>query len=606
MHKINARWHETKSRPSKKKKLAAERAKMRWAKSSIIESPEPDLHSSRSEKKLKLFAEDKSEALCDSNEQHATITMISDDVWPLLLKELKCDNCGNNKLDIHKSTSYGYSTKLEITCQACNKGFGSSFASFRTKDSKQFAVNKDMVAAFLYIGKGFAALEKFSMIMGLNPMDRKTFDKYVHILSEENKDFQETVLKKSRLKVREEYEQLNSNTTDCDGILNLGVSFDGTWHRRGHSSLYGIGCVIDILTGLVIDYIVLSKYCHMCEVSKEELNPESPEFHIWYESHKSSGCCDKNYEGSSNAMEVYAANILWSRSIKECEMRYTTILSDGDAKTFLHLKERNIYGDEFEITKEECINHVAKRLGTALRNKVKECKMKGISIGGKRKGSLTENIISRLSNYYRRAITDNAPNVQEMKTAIFASLQHCSSSDAKPKHNKCPSDQNSWCFYNRAKAHGARIPSHTTMKTTLGENVVAQVLPVYQRLACDNLLKRCTSAKTQNSNESLHSVIWQQCSKDVFVTKKRLDIAVANAVSQFNMGCAATAAVKSENISSISVSIANKIDSRRVKQSVRRQSAVYKEKARNKKYKNKNAEKKLKKSEGKTYGAGAF
>ncbi|GFU99765.1 hypothetical protein TNCV_1918771 [Trichonephila clavipes] len=39
-----------------------------------------------------------------------------------------------------------------------------------------------------------------------------------------------------------------------------------------------------------------------------------------------------------------AAAILWQRSIKKCNMRYTCILSDGDSKTFQHLMSLNIYG----------------------------------------------------------------------------------------------------------------------------------------------------------------------------------------------------------------------------------------------------------------------
>ena len=42
------------------------------------------------------------------------------------------------------------------------------------------------------------------------------------------------------------------------------------------------------------------------------------------------------------------------------------MLSDGDAMTFNHLSGLQVYRD-VELQKEECINHVSKRLGTALR-----------------------------------------------------------------------------------------------------------------------------------------------------------------------------------------------------------------------------------------------
>ena len=35
--------------------------------------------------------------------------------------------------------------------------------------------------------------------------------------------------------------------------------------------MYGVAAVIDVLTGLVVDYVVLSKYCHACSMKKTAL-----------------------------------------------------------------------------------------------------------------------------------------------------------------------------------------------------------------------------------------------------------------------------------------------------------------------------------------------
>ncbi|KAJ4437671.1 hypothetical protein ANN_17816 [Periplaneta americana] len=88
----------------------------------------------------------------------------------------------------------------------------------------------------------------------------------------------------------------------------------------------------------------------------------SDEYKQWYQSHKDAGVCEKNFDGSSNAMEMKAAEILWTRSIRLCNMRYTTLLSDGDAKTHHHLQQLQVYGEGIDIRKEECVNHVAKRV----------------------------------------------------------------------------------------------------------------------------------------------------------------------------------------------------------------------------------------------------
>ncbi|GFT30085.1 uncharacterized protein TNCV_715461 [Trichonephila clavipes] len=244
---------------------------------------------------------------------------------------------------------------------------------------------------------------------------------------------------------------------------------------------------------------------------QKDMGEASPEFQIWKSGHSEK--CQKNFDGSSGSMEMHAAYILWNRSISDCAMRYTTVLCD-----------------------EECVNHVAKRLGTALRNKVKEWRSKGVTLGGRKQGSLTDATITKLQNFYRKAIVDNVPEVEKMKASIFATLFHCMSTDAKPMHSKCPDGKLSWCFYNRAKADNKVPGSHKSMKTKLSEEVVAKIMPVYQRLASNEILLRCVSGKTQNANESLHSCIWRKCPKDVFVSKKRINLAVTAAVSEVNIG----------------------------------------------------------------------
>ncbi|GBN49222.1 hypothetical protein AVEN_156044-1 [Araneus ventricosus] len=76
---------------------------------------------------------------------------------------------------------------------------------------------------------------------------------------------------------------------------------------------------------------MLSKYCPECTAAKRDIEENCTDFSIWYKVHKPE--CSENYAGSSNAMEVIAAEILWKRSVENCVMRYMSVLSDGDSKT---------------------------------------------------------------------------------------------------------------------------------------------------------------------------------------------------------------------------------------------------------------------------------
>ncbi|GFT90534.1 uncharacterized protein TNCV_1663801 [Trichonephila clavipes] len=261
---------------------------------------------------------------------------------------------------------------------------------------------------------------------------------------------------------------------------------------------------------------------------------DSAEFHIWQKGHADEW--DKNFDGTSGAMEMHAALIMWRRSISDCKMRFVSMLSDGDSKTFQFLSDNKIYGSDIKIEKERVPESYCKEASTSLRNKVKEWEVKKVTLGGRKQGSFTDKNITKLRNYYRKAIKDNVPDTDKMKTAIYASLMHFSSTDKKHMHGKCPEGELSWCFFKRAIAKGETLGSHSSMRTYLSPQVVEKIMPVYQRLASDTILERCVAGKTQNSNESLHSCIWRKCPKRYSSPKEAGNSLVTDAIEKHNLG----------------------------------------------------------------------
>ncbi|GFW07769.1 hypothetical protein TNCV_3919021 [Trichonephila clavipes] len=101
--------------------------------------------------------------------------------------------------------------------------------------------------------------------------------------------------------------------------------------------------------------------------------------------------CIRNLEKGKSSACNSLVNVI-HRSISDFAMRYTTILCDDDAKTHQHLNEKKCMEMMSPSKKKSVsVNHVAKRLGTALRNKVKEWRVKGVTIGGRKQDSLTDN-----------------------------------------------------------------------------------------------------------------------------------------------------------------------------------------------------------------------
>ncbi|GBO46121.1 hypothetical protein AVEN_258640-1 [Araneus ventricosus] len=110
-------------------------------------------------------------------------------------------------------------------------------------------------------------------------MDSKTFNRCVKNVCQQNKDVDFQMFQLSRNAVRDARIRKNSNLQK-PAVLDISVSFDETWQKRGYTSNLGVGCVIDILTGIV-DVESLSKYCHECVISARDLKKNSVGFNIW-------------------------------------------------------------------------------------------------------------------------------------------------------------------------------------------------------------------------------------------------------------------------------------------------------------------------------------
>ncbi|KAK2162271.1 hypothetical protein NP493_1529g00024 [Ridgeia piscesae] len=202
----------------------------------------------------------------------------------------------------------------------------------------------------------------------------------------------------------------------------------------------------------MLDFSVNFLYCQTCTSAKARLGEDKPEFDSWFEGHF--GECNVNYTGNPGGMEVAVAEDLWDRSVDRHGFRYTTILSDGYAKTFKRLSEMEVYGPDVKIEKEECVNHVAKRMKTALLKLATAGKKCGVVLGGQGYGKLTGTTIKTLANCYDNAIRSNRGNLEGMREAVFATFFHAISTDEDPHHTHCPEGATSWCFYQRALAKG--------------------------------------------------------------------------------------------------------------------------------------------------------
>ena len=176
----------------------------------------------------------------------------------ILLRDINCPYCNSTSLSFRREEDrYGFCYTIVLSCSACDTQVSSMYSSRRTavkKSSPPFVVNDLIVLLFNQLGLGHTAIKKFSIMFGWEGLHLKTFQRKESRVISTIIDNTEEVLTASVSKVRETY--LHLDPTASTDHLCITVSFDGSWHKRGHTSMYGVAAVIDVLTGLVVDYVV--------------------------------------------------------------------------------------------------------------------------------------------------------------------------------------------------------------------------------------------------------------------------------------------------------------------------------------------------------------
>uniref|UniRef100_A0A1B6K2H0 Mutator-like transposase domain-containing protein n=1 Tax=Homalodisca liturata TaxID=320908 RepID=A0A1B6K2H0_9HEMI len=444
---------------------------------------------------------------CDENYDNEIINMqiLSDQLFSSSL----CKNCKKSGLQVRAAQHFGLAFEMEIYC--CHCKYVHKFNSSRNINLEKktlFDVNIRLVYGLRSIGKGMAAGKMLCGVMNLPQPPTKPF-RYNKFLKDKAKQVMDESMKTAVDEAVEENKTLGKNERD------LKVGIDGTWQRRGFSSLNGIVTCTSVDTGKVMDIEVLSKFCNCLDKQQHE------------------AICSANYQGSSGGMESAGALAIFHRSVNKYNVRYLEYLGDGDTNSFKTIADSKPYG-EVEIQKLECIGHIQKRMGSRLRKLKRDSKGVTLSDGGKLGGKnrLTDGIIDQLQTYYGNAIRKNTDNLQNMKAAVWAIYFHKLSTDDNPQHGLCPSGENTWCKYNKAK-HTKEPYSH---KNSIPSAIMLALKPIFQALANPDLLRKCLHGKTQNVNESINNVIWSRVPKKDFVTLNTLEFGAYDAISTFNDG----------------------------------------------------------------------
>lgn len=293
----------------------------------------------------------------------------------LIAKVAVCDECGCPcKLGVEYKQC---EVSMTVKCTECDKViYEDTPETVNVPGSKKVLTDTNirLVYSSMINDIGNPGLMRQNVILGLPKLGPVVFKRYQDVICDVVKGKYDALSGRCVGAVFRYYETRGVRP-DNSGLLNVDVSFDATWMTRGHRSKIGAAFVIEINTGIILDFEVLSTYCHSCTIVAAQLKNKKitqEEFDAKSAQHKGTGKCKINFTGSSGGMEPHAAVVMWQRSAQKNKMQYKHIVSDGDSATYNALCSlidgNGPYGQECKVIKEECVNHVSKRVGTRLRS----------------------------------------------------------------------------------------------------------------------------------------------------------------------------------------------------------------------------------------------
>ncbi|GFO03883.1 hypothetical protein PoB_003038800 [Plakobranchus ocellatus] len=186
--------------------------------------------------------------------------MIDLTVLASLFTAFHCLACGVGiQLITNPSSRRGFAHHFSLSCKVCGY-FESSTMTSNTLESasrqRHYEVNRKMVLSFLEAGVGFAGLQTLCETMGMVGISQATYKDHLSDIHKATESAKKELMDKAESKIRAVH---NTPTGDMD----LTVSFDGSWQKRGHTSKHGIAAVIEATTGLIIDYHVMATLCQV-------------------------------------------------------------------------------------------------------------------------------------------------------------------------------------------------------------------------------------------------------------------------------------------------------------------------------------------------------
>jgi len=201
-----------------------------------LEKPD-DLNVSASAKKLKNRDIDDIEV--DSTFGYHLVNFVA--VFAAISTAVVCKAC-HSEVQFTETSKRGLGFKIVVSCDKCEKKYipNSPYVD------KGYEINRRLILAMRLLGIGLQGIKKFCAFMELpSPVVHSVYDSIIKHIS----NAAEVVCKQSLSRAANEEKRISAENGEKKGIA---ISGDGSWQKRGFTSLYGLVSLIGTLAKFLI------------------------------------------------------------------------------------------------------------------------------------------------------------------------------------------------------------------------------------------------------------------------------------------------------------------------------------------------------------------
>jgi len=168
-------------------------------------------------------------------------------VFTAISQVVVCKQCKGD-VSFSEGSRRGLGSKIILTCKNCSDH---SINTCPLINNRGYEINTRIVFAMRLLGIDINGIKKFCAFMCLpKPVFQVTYDKIVANIAIATDSVRTLCLKEAA----EKEKLISINHGENNGLT---VSGDGSWRRRGFSSLFGVTTLIGWHTGKVLDVCVL-------------------------------------------------------------------------------------------------------------------------------------------------------------------------------------------------------------------------------------------------------------------------------------------------------------------------------------------------------------